>query len=193
MEKVDIISRINGDFGKWQLRSVLLIFLCKIPSAWFMACIIFTAPAPRDGEFFCYPPETVLNANTSGKFERLLDFNKDAWLQLTHPITIDKETNREVVDFCHVYADADKMAERYFHSMTSFVRYNWFTYTKRNGTSKTLEIVPCDRFFHHSDYVSLITDYNLVCSKNILVASTQFFHLFGVLTGGLLATYLLKQ
>lgn len=36
MEKIDIIGRINGEFGKWQLRTVLLIFLTKIPSAWFM-------------------------------------------------------------------------------------------------------------------------------------------------------------
>lgn len=42
MKKVDIIGRINGEFGKWQFRTVLIIFLTKIPSAWFMACIIFT-------------------------------------------------------------------------------------------------------------------------------------------------------
>lgn len=54
--KVDAVGQITGPWGKWQLRTVLLIFLCKIPSSWFMACIIFTAPAPRHGEFFCKPP-----------------------------------------------------------------------------------------------------------------------------------------
>lgn len=187
MEKVDIIGRINGNFGKWQLRTVLLIFLCKIPSAWFMACIIFTAPAPRDGEVFCRPPETVLNPNTTDKFHRLLAYNKDAWMRMLHPETIDEASNEPVIDFCNVFVNADHMAERYFHTMAS-IRSEWL----RRPNNET-ETQPCDRFYHHSDYVSLVTDYNLVCDKTILVATTQFFHLFGVLTGGLLATYLLIQ
>lgn len=187
MEKVDIIGRINGNFGKWQLRTVLLIFLCKIPSAWFMACIIFTAPAPRDGEVFCHPPETVLNPNTTDKFHRLLTFNKDAWLKMLHPETMDEATNEPIIDFCNVFVNANHMAERYFHTMAT-IRSEWL-HQPNNET----ETQPCDRFYHHSDYVSLVTDYNLVCDKTILVATTQFFHLFGVLTGGLLATYLLKQ
>lgn len=186
MEKVDIIGRINGDFGKWQMRTVLLIFLCKIPSAWFMACIIFTAPAARDGEFFCRPPKTVLNPNTEEKFQRLLDFNKTTWLRLSHPTRMDDDYG-EVIDFCHIYADANQKAEQYFHTLGSLTE-DWIG-QKRNSS----DIVPCEEFYHHSNYVSLITDYNLVCSKDILVATTQFFHLFGVLTGGLLATYLLKQ
>lgn len=184
MEKVDIIGRINGDFGKWQLRTVLLIFLCKIPSAWFMACIIFTAPAARSGEFFCRPSTTVLNADD--RFQRLLNLNKTAWLRLSHPTRID-DGGEEVIDFCNTYSDAHQITERYFHSLGALAE-DWIGATRNSS-----EIVPCEEFYHHTEYTSLITDYNLVCSKDILVASTQFFHLFGVLTGGLLATYLLKQ
>lgn len=186
MEQIDIIGRINGNFGKWQLRTVLLIFLTKIPSAWFMACIIFTAPAPRDGEFFCHPPKNILNKHTEEKFQRMLDYNKTAWVRMMHPV----ETNpdgTEQIDFCNVYADGHQMAASYFHSLTNIAE-DWIL-PDRNET----EIVPCNRFFHHSDYTSLVTDYNLVCSKDILIASTQSFHLLGVLTGGLLATFLLKQ
>lgn len=32
------IDDLIGEWGVWQCRSVLLIFLCKIPAAWFMAC-----------------------------------------------------------------------------------------------------------------------------------------------------------
>lgn len=32
----DLILSIIGKFGKFQLRSVLIIYLVKIPSAWFM-------------------------------------------------------------------------------------------------------------------------------------------------------------
>ncbi|XP_034488769.1 solute carrier family 22 member 3 [Drosophila innubila] len=51
-ESDDIITQILGNFGIWQLRSVLIIFLCKIPAAWFMACIIFTAPDIYPNEEF---------------------------------------------------------------------------------------------------------------------------------------------
>lgn len=187
MEKVDIIGEVNGNFGKWQLRTVLLIFLCKIPSAWFMACLIFTAPAPRAGEFFCHPSERVLNTHTKEKFDRMLDFNKTAWVTLIHPTeaTLNGATQ---FDFCNVYAGHSKVSEQYFHSLSSITE-DWIP--PPNHT--TTQVVPCKRFYHHSDYVSLVTDFNLVCSRDILIASTQFFHLLGVLTGGLLATYLLKQ
>lgn len=116
----------------------------------------------------------------------MLDFNKTTWVRILHPIETDAD-GYEQVDFCNVYADSHKMAERYFHSLSS-VTQDWVS-EQRNST----KIVPCERFYHHTDYTSLVTDYNLVCEKDILIASTQFFHLFGVLTGGLLATYLLKQ
>jgi hypothetical protein len=53
----DVIGSVIGPIGRWQYKSILLIMLCKIPAAWFMACIIFTAPTPRHGEFYCKPPK----------------------------------------------------------------------------------------------------------------------------------------
>lgn len=190
MEKVDIIGRINGDFGKWQLRAVLLIYLCKIPSAWFMACIIFTAPEPRNGEYFC-TPQTVLNVNTEEHFQQMLDINKTGLLRAMHPITDDRDNNNaqdDVLDYCNVYANSAKMLQHYMHETTSYYTSNYHSPPKPNNS-----LVPCEDFSHHSEYESLITVFDLVCDKSILVATTQFFHLFGVLTGGLLATYLLKQ
>lgn len=176
MEKVDIISRINGQFGKWQLRTILLIFLCKIPSSWFMACIIYTAPAPRHGEFFCTP-----SSNTS---EKVLETNTTDWIKISHPLKEDRGDEEISIDFCNVYADADRHAEHYFHSAKH--AHPW-EIPKRNAN-----IIPCENFMHNTEYESIITEYDLVCSRDILVATTQFFHLFGVLTGGLLATNLLK-
>lgn len=37
-DSTDVIGNILGPFGKFQLRTILLIFLVKIPSSWFMAC-----------------------------------------------------------------------------------------------------------------------------------------------------------
>lgn len=181
MEKVDIISRINGNFGKWQLRTVLLIFLCKIPSSWFMACIIFTAPAPRHGEFFCRPAAAVLN---SSDWDEILDENKTQWIKISHPVKEEARDEKLNIDFCNVYADTDKHAEHYFKRISQ--QHPW-KLPKRNAN-----IIPCENFVHDADFKSLIMDYDLVCSRDILVATTQFFHLFGVLTGGLLAVNLLK-
>lgn len=143
-----------------------------------MACIIFTAPSPRDGEFFCRPPSTVLNANTAEKFQNLLDVNKTQWIRLTHP-EIDESRKipgfeDKVIDFCNVYADSHQVAEHYFHKMTSLT-HRYLSPPQRNLS----EVVPCEEFFHHSDYESLITEFNLVCGKDILVATTQSCHLFG--------------
>lgn len=83
----------------------------------------------------------------------------------------------EQVDFCNVYTDGHKMDESYFHSLYS-VTENWIS-EQRNSTG----IVPSERFYHHTYYTSLVTDYNLVCEKEILIGSTHFFYLSGVLTG----------
>ncbi|XP_031635382.1 organic cation transporter-like protein isoform X2 [Contarinia nasturtii] len=45
LPRVDPVTKVLGNFGKFQLSAMLIIFLCKIPTSWFMAIIIFTAPA----------------------------------------------------------------------------------------------------------------------------------------------------
>lgn len=186
MEKIDIIGRITGEFGRWQLRAVLLIYLTKIPSSWFMACIIFTAPAPRHGEFFCKPSTNVVSqlTNQSTNWEHIVKANKTDWIRISHPLKEEVADKEFSIDFCNVYSDAEDHAKIYFHNHSH--QHPW-DMPKRNAS-----IIPCDNFLHHSEYKSIITDYDLVCSRDILVATTQFFHLFGVLTGGLLAVNLLK-
>uniref|UniRef100_T1PES5 Major Facilitator Superfamily protein n=1 Tax=Musca domestica TaxID=7370 RepID=T1PES5_MUSDO len=124
----DIIGQIIGDFGVWQLRTVLIIFLCKIPASWFMACIIFTAPElyPQT-EFECDP--TALTANQT--------------------ITPNQ------------------------------------CYIEDPQTSNRQE---CTQFLYNFDFQSLIMEFDLVCLRDIFVAWTQYWHLFGVLVGGVVAT-----
>lgn len=173
MTEKDAIGRICGDWGRWQLRTVLLIFLCKIPSSWFMACIIFTAPAPRHGEFYCKPPIPIPNENRTD------------YIKISHPVVGPSETELKI-DFCNVYEDALDHLHLYFNGTDAV---DPRVQPSRNST----KIVPCETFEHHSDYQSIITDFDLVCSKDILVATTQSFHLFGVLCGGLVATKFLVQ
>ncbi|XP_055849421.1 solute carrier family 22 member 4 isoform X2 [Episyrphus balteatus] len=174
--KVDAVGKITGEWGKWQLRTVLLIFLCKIPSSWFMACIIFTAPAPRHGEFYCKPPDTLSPRNHT------------KWIKVSHPALEEVEDHEFNIDFCNVYQDALEHAHQYYHYQHQDMEPRlWDEPSTKNAT-----VIPCKAFEHKSDYPSLITQFDLVCSRDILVAVTQFFHLFGVLTGGILATHLLK-
>ncbi|XP_055389077.1 solute carrier family 22 member 3-like [Condylostylus longicornis] len=126
----DIISEINGDFGRWQLRTILLIFLCKIPSSWFMACIIFTAPSPKYGKYYCKPPENVQINDTK------------TWIHITHPIITEE--------------------------------------------------IKADRQFD-MDFYSLITEFDLVCSRQLLISVTQSFHSLGTFLGGLISKYILEK
>lgn len=121
----DIIGKVLGDFGIWQLRAALIIFLVKIPAAWFMACIIFTAPELYAGTEFQCDADQNFNVSKNQCF-------------LT------------------------------------------------NSTSGLQE--HCEQFKYDSQFYSLIMQFNLVCDRDILIAWTQFWHLFGILVGGVLGT-----
>lgn len=128
----DIITDVVGNFGIWQLRTILIIFLCKIPAAWFMACIIFTAPQlyPRT-EYIC--DTSYLNSSSSSNYN-VSD------------------------DQCYVLDES-------------------------SGSRSE-----CAQFNYVSSFDSLIMQFNLVCLRDIFIAWTQYWHLFGVLIGGITAT-----
>ncbi|XP_017104766.2 organic cation transporter protein [Drosophila bipectinata] len=127
----DIIGDVVGDFGIWQLRTILILFLCKIPAAWFMACIIFTGP-----ELY---PVSEFTCDTS-------------YLE-------DSNASYSVSDNqCHVLDES-------------------------SGSRSE-----CQQFTYMSSFDSLIMQFNLVCLRDIFVAWTQYWHLFGVLVGGVVGT-----
>jgi hypothetical protein len=51
--------RALGEIGRWQVRGILLAALVKVPAAWQMASILFTAPSPE--QFWCAGPTEFLN------------------------------------------------------------------------------------------------------------------------------------
>ncbi|EDV41747.1 uncharacterized protein Dana_GF17346 [Drosophila ananassae] len=127
----DIIGDVVGDFGIWQLRTILILFLCKIPAAWFMACIIFTGP-----ELY---PVSEFTCDTS----YLEDSNAS-------------------------YSVSDNQC-----------------YVLEESSGSRSE---CQQFTYMSSFDSLIMQFNLVCLRDIFVAWTQYWHLFGVLVGGVVGT-----
>ena len=144
------MADLIGEWGPWQRQTVLLIFLCKIPASWFMACLLFTAPFAKYGEYHCKETQSIINYAMS---------NSEQFTSIGHPMTPNGQ-----VDVCNVY---------------------------RNKSGNVQIIEPCNAFEHHSVFYSLVTQFDLVCSRTILIAVTQFFHLCGVLTGGIFATKLL--
>lgn len=164
----DIIRDVVGDFGKWQLRTTLLIYLCKIPSAWFMACIIFTAPFAQSGEYFCR--------------RSIESSDPDVWISAAHPTT---GAPNSTIDYCYVYTNAEQRIP--LNATSSQSDHNVGVDANVNDS-----VLACAEFEHRSIYDSLVTQFDLVCSRTILIAVTQFWHLFGVLTGGILATLLLN-
>lgn len=178
----DIVQEINGNFGRWQLRSIILVFLCKIPTAWFMACVIYTAPTPKKGDYYCRPA-SASHLNES-------DATNVSWVRMSQSLlTEGRKTDREFwFDTCHMY---EINYGRDFVSVGSLQLDNPFQKPLPNAT--TLNIVPCDHFDHlNTEYKSLVTQFDLVCSRELLVSLTQSFHAIGTLLGGLLAILILK-
>lgn len=175
----DVIQDAIGDWGKWQFRAVALIFLCKIPAAWFMACIIYTAPFAKHGEYYCRPPENFSITNTSD------------WIQSTHPVIQNYENSDNFLfDYCNIYIQNETESVRVRNGTKKDLTFT--SLITENGYERDVKIIPCNDFEHKSIYDSLVTQFNLVCSRTIWIAVTQFYHLFGVLTGGIFATKLLE-
>lgn len=162
-KNIDIVSEMIGDWGPWQFRTVFLIYLCKIPSAWFMACIIFTAPIPNPGEISCYQSEAQS------------EFNQNYWTEPQNTSQNDLRSTDFCVQFNRTYDDAI---------------FNTLADAERDENND--ESLACTSFQYNTTFETTITKFNLVCSRTILIATSQFFHLFGVLTGGILATKLME-
>ncbi|XP_063708956.1 solute carrier family 22 member 4-like [Culicoides brevitarsis] len=168
-ENVDIIRKILGCGGRWQLRIIFLVYLVKIPSSWFMACVIFTAPAPWYGEYLCKPSSL---SNISVDKSQILDWNK-----IVHPEA--EDYHKHFIDQCQIYDDA---RERW-QNFTSGIRVD----NESESTTK------CEEFEFHEDFVTAATTFNLVCDRKWLVPLTQSFHLFGIFLGVLISNELLKN
>lgn len=178
----DFIGNFLGPIGKWQIRTIFLIYLTKIPSSWFMACLIFTAPTPKHGEIYCSPPNLTSNITT-----------EDHWIKIAHPLKEVRADQEIIIDFCNVYSDAKEHVEKYLQA-NQHLNYSINDFELFNITNKgDKKLIPCSSFKEQPKYTSIITQYDLYCSREILVSVTQFCHLFGVLCGGIITNYLLRS
>lgn len=173
-QNIDVIRTVLGNGGGWQLRAIFLIYLVKIPSSWFMACVIFTAPAPWIGEYFCSP--------THNNQVNISEVNSIDWIKATNPVVVDY--HKENIDVCQQYENAEERFEHFQSASLSNAEY-W-----NNGSSK---LVQCHNFKFLTKDETVVSKFGLVCDKNYLVALTQSFHLLGELLGVLISNELLKS
>lgn len=111
----------------------------------------------------------------------------DDWIKIAHPLKEDRTDNEFAIDFCEIYEDADQHVKDFFYNASDVSELI------HNPLKNFSKLIPCKSFEHRpAKFISIITQFSLYCSRDILVAVTQFSHLFGVLCGGLLTTYMLK-
>lgn len=100
----------------------------------------------------------------------------------TNLLTNSKQSN----DYCNVLQDFNE----------SVLQYNdTIDYNKKLlilSINKSENAVRCESFEYNTNFESIITQFDLVCSREILVALTQSFHLFGILCGGIVGGFMLK-
>lgn len=126
------------------------------------------------GEIYCKPP--IINMSE--------DVVED-WIKIAHPIK-EFSDHEFSIDFCNVYGDAEQHIKNHFNRSSS----DFDVFRAPLGDSSRL--VPCETFQEEPQYTSIITQFDLYCSRDILVSVTQFFHLFGVLCGGIVTTNMMK-
>lgn len=174
VEDVDVCRKMMGNFGKWQLKAMLMIFLCKIPTSWFMAVIIFTAPSPGPGDVWCRPPDDV-NISSSND-----------WIRMSNPWVPGDLNEKGHYDVCNVYKNV-------FENATNYLEYrNDEWRVKADLPDRGNETIACENFEYKTRYHSLVARFSLVCSRTLLVALSQSCHIFGLLIGGIVAYYLIR-
>lgn len=126
------------------------------------------------GEIYCKPPVDNMS-------------HIQDWIKIAHPLKEERRDHEFAIDFCNIYDDAAQHIRNFFNG-TDGDNIDLFHIPPTN----TSRLVPCESFEHRPHYNSIITQFDLYCSRDILVAVTQFFHLFGVLCGGIVTAYMMK-
>lgn len=160
----DVISDILDNCRWWQLRSILIIYLTKIPTAFFMACIIYSAPVPERVQVYC---KDTTETNTS----------------IIYPVVVDNNDQEFVLSLCDTYSDIKEHAWIYFNHHS--FQMPWLRPNISQSVGNTL--VPCDIFDFKSG--NPVTSYEILCSRGALVVLTQGMHLVGIFLSGIVARY----
>jgi hypothetical protein len=99
------------------------------------------------------------------------------WAKSAHDTKYSSIEDEETFNICKIHSNA---VEIYLNQTTA---------SNQSATN-----VQCHAFeYFEPSYFSLILQFELFCSREVLVTITQSFHLLGVLIGGIIANSMLKS
>lgn len=171
----DVIGDVLDKCRSWQLRTIFIIYLTKIPTAFFMACIVYTAPVPQRVHLYC-KDSTNGNSLSIMKYPPVIS-------------VYDKEFN---ISYCDTFADIKDHAHTYHGNEIYEMPWNEPNLTRSGiDVHNQSNIIPCDVFnFKSRQFV--LTTYDVVCSRGGLVVVTQGMHLVGIFLSGVVLRYALE-
>lgn len=165
--QVDVIGDILDNCRSWQLRTIFIIYLTKIPTAFFMACIVYSAPISQRVSIHCMGPDAVTT--------------------IRHPTVVSVYDKVFNLSYCDTYIDIKDHADMYYGNES--YEMPW-TVPESGINVNRSNVIPCD-FFNFKSGKS-ITTYDVVCSRGAFVVVTQGMHLVGILLSGIVLRYSLK-
>ncbi len=175
--EIDVIGDVLDNCRSWQLRAIFIIYLTKIPTAFFMACIVYTAPIPHRVPIFC--------KNTTDHQHSV------AAITIKHHPPIISTNDKEFdLSYCDTFADIRDHALIHYGHDNYEMPWNAPNLT-RSGIGVQSNVMPCDHFnFKRS---SSVTTFDVVCSRGGFVVVTQGMHLVGILFSGVVLRYSTKM
>lgn len=175
--EIDVIGDVLDNCRSWQLRTILIIYLTKIPTAFFMACIVYTAPVPQRVQIFCNDTANGHGLNA-----------------IKHPSIISLYDKEFDLGYCDTVADINEHARMHHGNENYQMPWNEPNLTRSavNDPNNGSNIIPCDRF-NFKSAKSILTTYDVVCSRGGFVVVTQGMHLVGIFLSGIVLRYSLKR
>lgn len=171
------ILRIIGGCGRWQLWIYLLISLQQVPHAMFNLNIIYMMFKP---DHWCYQSifDPVRHENLPHEWLPLQVRN------LTTPVVYDPVSKQMRFDGCRSYVHEGS----YYHDLSHMTFPNATLFV--NSSAKTES---CREGFSFDDSVmkeTIVTQFGLVCAKNMHRADAQLAYALGYFIGCLVGGYL---
>lgn len=82
----------------------------------------------------------------------------DAWVKIAHPIKEQRTDHEFIIDFCNVYEDAHEHVKNFYNHSDDTI--DLFHAPKDSG------LIPCEAFEHKPHYESIITEFDLYCTRD---------------------------
>lgn len=161
-EHSDIVADILDKSRFWQVKNIILIYLLKIPTAFFMACIVYTAPVPYRTDVYC--SDDLGNVTL-----------------ITFPVIVDRNDQEFDLPFCDAKTDVTQKFVNYFG-----LGHNSSSLWHEAESDSDLDLLPCTLLTARDKFH---TQFDIYCSRGALIVLTQGMHLVGIFLSGVVVRY----